>query len=68
MRLRTLQLRRHDDDSEFGKSTGSAAYGYAFAPGAPRPRRARRFGRPRCTQRFSMYGDATLQPETSRKR
>ncbi|MBS0509082.1 MAG: TonB-dependent receptor [Proteobacteria bacterium] len=65
----TLQLNaRHDDDSEFGgKSTGSAAYGYAFAPNWRATASAgTAFRAPTLYQRFSMYGDATLQPETSR--
>ena len=65
----TLQLNaRHDDDSEFGgKSTGSATYGYAFAPNWRATASAgTAFRAPTLYQRFSMYGDATLQPETSR--
>ena len=65
----TLQLNaRHDDDSEFGgKSTGSATYGYAFAPNWRATASAgTAFRAPTMYQRFSMYGDATLQPETSR--
>ncbi|HRN64814.1 MAG TPA: TonB-dependent receptor [Alicycliphilus sp.] len=65
----TLQLNaRHDSDSEFGgKSTGSAAYGYAFAPHWRATASAgTAFRAPTLYQRFSMYGDATLQPETSR--
>ncbi|HQQ69594.1 MAG TPA: TonB-dependent receptor, partial [Alicycliphilus sp.] len=65
----TLQLNaRHDNDSEFGgKSTGSAAYGYAFAPNWRATAAAgTAFRAPTLYQRFSMYGDATLQPETSR--
>ena len=65
----TLQLNvRHDSDSEFGgKSTGSATYGYAFAP---RWRATASVGTafraPTLYHRFSEYGVATLQPETSR--
>ena len=65
----TLQLNaRHDSDSEFGgKSTGSAAYGYAFAPHWRATASAgTAFRAPTLYQRFSMYGDATLRPETSR--
>lgn len=65
----TLQLNaRHDDDSEFGgKSTGSAAYGYAFAKGwRATASLGSAFRAPTLYQRFSMYGDASLQPETSR--
>ena len=65
----TLQLNvRHDSDSEFGgKDTGSASYGYAFAP---RWRATASVGTafraPTLYHRFSEYGVATLQPETSR--
>jgi vitamin B12 transporter len=65
----TLQLNaRHDDDSEFGgKSTGSAAYGFAFAPNWRATASAgTAFKAPTLFQRFSLYGDDTLRPETSR--
>ncbi len=65
----TLQLNaRHDRDSEFGdKSTGSAAYGYEFAPQwRATASVGTAFRAPSLYQRFSMYGDATLTPETSR--
>lgn len=65
----TLQLNaRHDDDSEFGgKSTGSAAYGYEFVKNwRATAAMGTAFRAPTLYQRFSMYGDATLQPETSR--
>ncbi|WP_287876253.1 MULTISPECIES: TonB-dependent receptor domain-containing protein [Acidovorax] len=65
----TLQLNaRHDDDSDFGgKSTGSAAYGYEFVKNWRATASAgTAFRAPTLYQRFSMYGDATLQPETSR--
>ena len=65
----TLQLNaRHDDDSEFGgKSTGSAAYGFAFAPNWRATASAgTAFKAPTLYQRFSLYGDDTLRPETSR--
>lgn len=65
----TLQLNaRHDEDSEFGgKTTGSAAYGYAFAPHWRATASAgTAFKAPTLYQRFSMYGDDTLRPETSR--
>ena len=65
----TLQLNaRHDDDSEFGgKNTGSAAYAFAFAPHWRATASAgTAFRVPTLYQRFSMYGDATLRPETSR--
>jgi len=65
----TLQLQvRRDRDSEFGgKNTGSAAYGYAIT----RQLRATvsagtAFRVPTLYQRFSQYGVASLQPETSR--
>ena len=59
---------RHDSDSEFGgKGTGSLAYGYAFAPGWRATASAgTAFRAPTLYQRFSQYGDASLQPETSR--
>ena len=65
----TLQANlRRDDDSEFGgKSTGSLSYGYAInsewrvtAAGGTS------FRAPTLYQRFSEYGDASLQPETGR--
>ncbi len=65
----TLQLNlRHDNDSEFGgKSTGSVAYGYAFAPSWRATASAgTAFRAPTLYQRFSDYGDASLQPENSR--
>ena len=65
----TLQLNlRHDNDSEFGgKNTGSVAYGYAFAPSWRVTASAgTAFRAPTLYQRFSEYGDASLQPETSR--
>ena len=59
---------RHDSDSEFGgKGTGSLAYGYAFAPSWRATASAgTAFRAPTLYQRFSQYGDASLQPETSR--
>ncbi|GAO24629.1 TonB-dependent receptor plug [Alicycliphilus sp. B1] len=69
MGAHTVQLNaRHDEDSEFGgKTTGSAAYGYAFAPGWRATASAgTAFKAPTLYQRFSMYGDDTLRPETSR--
>ncbi len=69
MGAHTVQLNtRHDEDSEFGgKTTGSAAYGYAFAPGWRATVSAgTAFKAPTLYQRFSMYGDDTLRPETSR--
>ena len=65
----TLQLNvRHDDDSEFGgKNTGSVAYGYAVAPNWRATASAgTAFRAPTLYQRFSQYGTAELQPETSR--
>ena len=65
----TVQLNvRHDNDSEFGgKTTGSAAYAYAFTPawrGTASVGTA--FRAPTLYQRFSEYGVATLVPEKSR--
>jgi len=65
----TLQLNvRHDDDSEFGgKSTGSAAYGYAITPALRATASVgSAFRAPTLYQRFSAYGDASLKPETGR--
>ena len=59
---------RHDSDSEFGgKGTGSLSYGYTFAPSWRATASAgTAFRAPTLYQRFSQYGDASLQPETSR--
>lgn len=65
----TVQLNaRHDEDSEFGgKSTASAAYGYAFTPQWRATASAgTAFRAPTLYHRFSVYGVATLQPESSR--
>jgi vitamin B12 transporter len=65
----TVQLNgRRDDDSGFGgKSTGSAAYGYAFTPQLRATASAgAAFRAPTLYQRFSEYGVSSLQPETSR--
>ena len=65
----SLQLNlRHDDDSGFGgKSTGSAAYGYAITPKLRATASAgTAFRAPTLYQRFSVYGISSLQPETSR--
>ena len=65
----TVQLNlRHDRDSEFGnKSTGSAAYGYEFAPNwRATATVGTAFRVPTLYQRFSDYGDASLQPEKSK--
>ena len=64
----SLQLNaRHDNDSEFGgKNTGSAAYGYEFLPHWRATVSAgSAFRAPTLYQRFSEYGVASLQPETS---
>ncbi len=59
---------RHDKDSEFGgKSTGSAAYAYAFTPEwRASASAATAFRAPTLYQRFSVYGVPTLAPESSR--
>ena len=65
----SIQLNvRHDKDSEFGgKSTGSAAYGYALTPHWRATVSAgTAFRAPTLYQRFSEYGVAALRPETSR--
>ncbi len=65
----TVQLNvRHDDDSEFGgKTTGSAAYAYAFTPAWRATASAgTAFRAPTLYQRFSAYGVPTLVPESSR--
>ncbi|WP_227001450.1 TonB-dependent receptor domain-containing protein [Pulveribacter suum] len=65
----TVQLNaRHDQDSEFGgKTTGSASYGYEFAPRWRATASAgTAFRAPSLYQRFSMYGDSSLTPETGR--
>ncbi|MFG5777907.1 TonB-dependent receptor domain-containing protein [Comamonas sp. J-3] len=65
----TVQLNlRRDDDSEFGgKTTGSAAYGYEFAPNwRATATVGTAFRAPTLYQRFSMYGDPSLKPEESK--
>jgi len=65
----TLQLNlRHDEDSEFGgQDTGSASYAYAFAPHWRASVSAgNAFRAPTLFQRFSIYGDPSLRPETAR--
>ena len=65
----TLQLNaRHDKDSEFGgKTTGSAAYAWKFAPQwRVSASVGTAFRVPTLYQRFSSYGDANLKPEESR--
>jgi vitamin B12 transporter len=59
---------RHDDDSEFGgKSTGSAAYAFAFTPQWRVTASAgTAFRAPTLFHRFSIYGVPSLTPETSR--
>ncbi len=59
---------RHDEDSEFGgKSTGSAAWGWAFAPQwRVTASAATSFRVPTLYQRFSQYGNPDLVPETGR--
>ena len=64
-----LQLHlRHDDDSEFGgKGTGSAAWGWAVAPQwRVTASAATSFRVPTLFQRFSVYGNPALVPETGR--
>ncbi|SDY11803.1 vitamin B12 transporter [Variovorax sp. YR634] len=64
----SLQLHvRHDRDSEFGgKTTGSAAYGYAITPSLRFTASAgTAFRVPTLYQRFSEYGVSTLRPESS---
>lgn len=65
----TVQLNlRHDDDSEFGgQNTGSAAYGYALTPQWRVTASAgTAFRAPTLYQRFSIYGQPSLQPEKGR--
>ncbi len=65
----TVQLNvRHDKDSEFGgKTTGSAAYAYAFTPAWRATASAgTAFRAPTLYQRFSEFGVPTLVPESSR--
>src|SRR5690606_5954093 len=65
----TLQLNvRRDSDSEFGgKTTGSAAYGYALTPTLRATASvSSAFRAPTLYQRFSAYGDASLKPGTGR--
>ena len=62
----SLQINaRHDEDSEFGdKTTGSASYGWDFAPQwRISASMGTAFRVPTLYQRFSIYGDATLKPE-----
>lgn len=65
----SLQLHvRHDKDSEFGgKSTGSAAYGYAITPTLRATASAgTAFRVPTLFQRFSANGTPSLKPEFGR--
>ncbi|HCX80001.1 MAG: TonB-dependent receptor [Curvibacter sp. RIFCSPHIGHO2_12_FULL_63_18] len=59
---------RRDQDSEFGQqATGSLAYGYAITPQwRATLASSTAFRAPTLYQRFSVYGTADLQPETSR--
>ena len=59
---------RHDRDSEFGgQTTGSASYGYAFAPGwRATVGVGTAFRVPTLYQRFSEYGSPELKPQKSR--
>jgi vitamin B12 transporter len=59
---------RHDEDSEFGgKSTGSLAWGWAFAPQwRVTASTATSFRVPTLFQRFSQYGNPALVPESGR--
>lgn len=59
---------RRDNDSEFsGKSTGGLAYGYALTPTLrAAASTGTAFRVPTLYQRFSIYGTASLRPETSR--
>ncbi|MBA4175394.1 MAG: TonB-dependent receptor [Leptothrix sp. (in: Bacteria)] len=59
---------RHDEDSEFGgKSTGSLAWGWAYAPQwRLTASAATSFRVPTLYQRFSKYGNPALVPETGR--
>jgi len=59
---------RHDEDSEFGgKSTGSLAWGWAFAPQwRATASTATSFRVPTLFQRFSQYGNPALVPESGR--
>lgn len=59
---------RHDRDSEFGgQTTGSVAYGYAFAPGwRATAAVGTAFRAPTLYHRFSEYGNPNLVPEKSR--
>ncbi len=61
---------RHDDDSEFGaKNTGSVGYGFAITPQwRVTASTATAFRAPTLYHRFSIYGVATLQPESSRNK
>jgi vitamin B12 transporter len=59
---------RHDEDSEFGgKTTGSLAWGWTFAPQwRASASAATSFRVPTLYQRFSSYGNAALTPESGR--
>ena len=67
-KVHTVQVNvRHDDDSEFGgKGTGSVAYAFAFTPQWRVTASAgTAFRAPTLYQRFSEYGVAALDPESS---
>jgi vitamin B12 transporter len=59
---------RRDDDSEFGgKSTGSVAWGWRFLPALRATvAAATSFRVPTLYQRFSQYGNPSLEPESGR--
>lgn len=61
---------RHDDDSEFGgKTTGLLAYAYQFLPQwKVNVAAGTAFRAPTLFQRFSAFGSASLQPESSHNR
>ena len=64
----TLQLNvRHDQDSIFGgHNTGSAAYGYAFAPHwRATVSAATGYRAPTLYEQYSQYGVASLAPQTN---
>lgn len=65
----TVQLNvRHDNDSEFGgQNTASAAYGFAITPQwRATASVGSAYRAPTLYQRFSIYGVASLTPETAR--
>lgn len=67
--VHSLQLNvRHDADSVFGgENTGAIGYGFVLTPGWRATASAgTAFRAPTLFQRFSIYGSADMQPETSR--